>query len=160
MCGTQSLRRGGGFTLVEILIVVIILGILAAIVIPQFSNASKDARHGSLSSTLRTVRGQIEFYMVQHGDAPPTLSGSDWASLTQASTWSGKTVGPYLQRTPINSLNGYSDVLVVAADAAGGDAVAAPNTGFVYNPTNGKMWATNSTADRVYNEVTPSDPNN
>lgn len=158
MSGSQ--KRGGGFTLVEILIVVIILGILAAIVIPQFTSASMESKRGSLSSTLRTVRGQIEFYMVQHGDAPPALNGSDWAALTQASTWSGKTVGPYLQRTPVNSLNGYSDVLVVAADAAGGDAVAAPSTGFVYNPTNGKMWATNTTADRVYNEITPSDPNN
>ena len=40
--------RKGGFTLVEILIVVIILGILAAIVIPNFTNASTDARRASL----------------------------------------------------------------------------------------------------------------
>ena len=44
--------RKSGFTLIEILIVVIILGILAAIVIPQFSNASNDARKSSLASTV------------------------------------------------------------------------------------------------------------
>ena len=49
-------RNSKGFTLVEILIVVIILGILAAIVIPQFTNASSDARKNSLTSQLQTVR--------------------------------------------------------------------------------------------------------
>ena len=50
--------KNKGFTLVEILIVVIILGILAAIVIPQFTQASNDARESSLSSELQTVRSQ------------------------------------------------------------------------------------------------------
>ena len=50
-------RNNKGFTLVEILIVVIILGILAAIVIPQFTNASNDARNNSVASTLQTLRG-------------------------------------------------------------------------------------------------------
>src|SRR5215475_4226324 len=60
--------RPHGFTLVEILIVVIILGILAAIVIPQFTNASNDARNNSVASTLQTLRGQIELYKIQHAD--------------------------------------------------------------------------------------------
>ncbi len=62
-------HRNSGFTLVEILIVVIILGILAAIVIPQFTNASQDARRNSLMSQLQTVRSQIELYKLQHKDA-------------------------------------------------------------------------------------------
>ena len=45
-------HKNRGFTLVEILIVVIILGILAAIVIPQFTSASSDARNSSVASTL------------------------------------------------------------------------------------------------------------
>jgi len=61
--------RKGGFTLVEILIVVIILGILAAIVIPQFTSASQDARKNSLTSQLQTLRSQLELYKLQHLDA-------------------------------------------------------------------------------------------
>lgn len=45
-----------GFTLVEILIVVVILGILAAIVIPQFTNASEEAKQNSLRSNLQSIR--------------------------------------------------------------------------------------------------------
>ena len=52
--GEQAMKRSanGGFTLVEILIVVIILGILAAIVIPQFTQASTEARISNLKTNL------------------------------------------------------------------------------------------------------------
>src|SRR5688500_19799867 len=76
--------RKGGFTLVEILIVVIILGILAAIVIPQFTSASQDARRNSLTSQLQTLRSQLELYKLQHLDQmPSTLVNS---SLDRKST--------------------------------------------------------------------------
>src|ERR1043166_3369897 len=107
----------GGFTLVEILIVVIILGILAAIVIPQFTNASQDARKSSLTSQLQTIRSQVELYKLQHLDKTPTgLSTAGdiadtvaWAEMT-VKTDADQTVnvngafGPYLQAAPINSL--------------------------------------------------------
>ena len=149
-----------GFTLVEILIVVMILGIMAAIVIPQFANASSDTKKNSLASSLHAVRSQIEFYMLQHGDMPPTLSVSDWTALTNQSTYKGETVGPYLRDAPVNTMNGKSDVLVVASDCASGDPVAGTGMGWVYNPANGKLWATNTAQDRIYNEINPNDPNN
>ena len=73
--------RKSGFTLVEILIVVIILGILAAIVIPQFTNASQDARESALLSQLQTLRSQIELYKLQHMDKLPDLV-TNWNPLT------------------------------------------------------------------------------
>src|ERR1700753_1464663 len=80
----NALRRG--FTLVEILIVVIILGILAAIVIPQFTNASNDARNNSVASTLQTARSQIELFKIQHGDTPPATAVMWSIMLTKSST--------------------------------------------------------------------------
>jgi prepilin-type N-terminal cleavage/methylation domain-containing protein len=153
-----QVRRG--FTLVEILIVVVILGVLASIVIPHFANASDQAKRSSLVSTLQSLRSQVELYMLQHGDKAPPLTGSDWTALTEQSTYSGKTLGPYLTFTPANPLNGFSDVQTVSNDVAGGDPVSGSNIGFVYNSRTGKLWATNHKGDAVYNEIDPEDPNN
>src|ERR1041385_8152744 len=74
-------RNSRGFTLVEFLIVVIILGIRAAIVIPQFTNASNDARQNAVASTLQTLRSQIELFKIQHSDTPPVFAGM-WTIMT------------------------------------------------------------------------------
>lgn len=145
MTRTVSARRiRKGFTLVEILIVVIILGILAAIVIPQFTSASEDARKNSTLSLLQTIRAQMELYKLQHADKWPTTSGNAvaselaWASLTGTTTWSGKTYGPYLQQTPVNPFNSRSGIYATAAAAA-----AAADGGFVFD-VNGKFYAIDS----------------
>src|SRR3954465_12316239 len=105
-----------GFTLVEILIVVIILGILAAIVIPQFTNASSDARTNSVKSTLQTLRGQIELFKIQHADTPPGVTAlatvmagkTNPTDLTQTAALG--TLGPYVQSFPQNPLNNNTTV--------------------------------------------------
>src|SRR3954453_12964520 len=105
-------NRKSGFTLVEILIVVIILGILAAIVIPQFTNASTDAKKSNMASQLQSLRGQVQLYKLQHNDTPPALIAG-WTQLTQASDQTGPvhgattpdathTFGPYLPAVVMN----------------------------------------------------------
>lgn len=86
-------RRNRAFTLIEILIVVVILGILAAIVVPQFTSASDDAAQSSVRSTLQTVRAQLELYKFDNGAYP-----ADIATLV---------TGGYLQQSP-QAPNGYS----------------------------------------------------
>src|SRR3954451_10851089 len=102
-------NRKSGFTLVEILIVVIILGILAAIVIPQFTNASQDARKSNLASQCQTLKSQIELYKLQHKDVPPNLI-PNWDQFLLYTDINGTTsatrddtatppvnLGPYMQ---------------------------------------------------------------
>jgi len=130
------MKRNRGFTLVEILIVVIILGILAAIVIPQFTHASNDARNSSVSSTLQTIRSQVELFKIQHGDVPPQTAGmAAWALMLNrtdtadtTSTTAGATMfGPYVQQAPINPLNGKTGCSTAAA--------ADTNNGWYYSAT-------------------------
>ena len=82
-------KNNKGFTLVEILIVVIILGILAAIVIPQFTNASTDARKNSLSSQLQTMRSQFELYKLQHNDKLPLVFQATGTKTDVSGCWAG-----------------------------------------------------------------------
>ena len=60
-------RRQRGFTLVEVLIVVVIMAVLAATIIPQFADSTKDAKVSTAKFNLHTLRSQIELYKSQHG---------------------------------------------------------------------------------------------
>lgn len=110
------------FTLVELLIVVVILGILAAVVVPQFSDASGDAQLSSLTTNLQTIRGQIELYRLQHNGAYPTsnaLFEAQMTAKTDATGAPGPDYGPYLQSIPNNP---YDNLNTIAAtqDGSGG----------------------------------------
>lgn len=119
-------NRNRGFTLIEILIVVVILGILAAIVIPQFSSASQEAGISSVRSQLQTLRSQVELFRVQNNAYPEAgaISSDDEANLPGG--FQELVDGGYLQRLPevppgwqIN----MSDAGVVTAEWVGtGDA--------------------------------------
>jgi general secretion pathway protein G len=163
----------GGFTLVEILIVVIILGILAAIVIPQFTSASQDARRNSLTSQLQTLRSQIELYKLQHLDKMPTglsASTTDWTQLTTKTNNAGATgtttahvFGPYMQAIPANPLNGYSDIKVITADPSALVGGGGAGKGFVFNSSNGKIWGTSGSTTaqaNIFDEANPTSTNN
>jgi len=154
-------RKNQAFTLVEILIVVVILGILAAIIIPRFANASKDARRAALASQLNAVRAQIQLYTIEHGDnRPPNLAGNNWTDLTTQTVYNGINRGPYLPSVPVNPVNGFTTITVVVADPSWGDAVVGANIGFVYNSSNGFMYGTSALGDKVFNESNPNDPAN
>jgi general secretion pathway protein G len=122
--GTPNGRRGG-FTLVEILIVVIILGILAAVVMPRFSSASEDLRYSSLRAQLKTVRSAIAVYQLQHMDNLPDLSKGWTPLLTQTNPEGGSTgnklTGPYLKTPPVNPITGGA--VISTTSAAGVDWV-------------------------------------
>lgn len=63
-----------GFTLVELLIVVIILAVLAAIVVPQFSGSTDDAKLSALDANLANIRSAISLYRQQHGALPGAVT--------------------------------------------------------------------------------------
>jgi general secretion pathway protein G len=130
-----------GFTLIEILIVVVILGILAAIVIPQFTDASDEASVASLQTQLQTIRSQIELYNVQHPATPYDAGGfGDDGSGAQetsfANFWVALVQNDYLQTEPRNPLQNGSTTV---ADAPGG-------VGWVWDAPGG-AWTLNLYAE-------------
>ncbi len=137
------MKARSGFTLVEILIVVIILGILAAIVIPQFSDASSQAKESSCRSVLQTVRSQIQLYKVQHNDALPGAGGATFAEAmigytdTDGDVGDVNDYGPYLDKLPTNPYDNSTTVTE-------GTGTPGSGSGWYFNTSTGKFSADDS----------------
>jgi len=128
-----------GFTLVEILIVVVILGILAAIVVPQFTQASTEAKTNSLCSNLQSMRSQIELYKVQHNDNPPNAGDGDPTFEQQM-----------VYCTDINGdINGDGSKLRDATYAFGPYLERVPNNPFTNGNVIGEDWLYDETTGEI-----------
>ena len=133
------------------MIVVLIVGIVAAIAIPSFSNVSQEARTKSLLGQLKTLRSQLSLYKAQHDDTLPDLVNNQWAQMASTTNVSGTVdttstgiFGPYVNKTPVNPLN--SNTIVAAGAGAG--------VGWIYDKSTGTLQATNATVTLVFDDNT------
>jgi general secretion pathway protein G len=121
------------FTLVEILIVVVILGILSAIVVPQFSNATDEASSMATLSQLNKIRQALAIYHTRNNAQYPNITAG-------VGTW-GELVSPnYLREPPDNSWvgSGVGEVIVIGNAA---DVAYQTTYGWIYWPPTGDLWA-------------------
>jgi general secretion pathway protein G len=93
-------RSKKAFTLVEILIVVVILGILAAIVVPQFTNATQDAQTGNLRAQIKSLQNQIELFKART-NSYPDLVANGWNQLIDPDG-NGNFDDGYIKKAPKN----------------------------------------------------------
>jgi len=134
MVMTRACRAG--FTLVEILVVIVVLGILAAVVLPQFNNATHDASVNATYYELQKVRRAIDVYMARNDNAKPQVTTGDgtWGTLVGA--------GDYLKSKPSNRyIPATNAQRVYAAADASADSVYQTNYGWIFNTTTGDLWA-------------------
>lgn len=117
----QTPRKTDGFTLVELMIVVAIIGIISAIAIPLYNNTQRQARIATVRADLRTLAGQVELFAVHCGDVPqnsrtwtaavavpsgPTPCSNAvnrsvrWVAV-QVTDASGATAGPFITELPV-----------------------------------------------------------
>lgn len=134
---TAQHRRSTAFTLVEILIVVVILGILASIVVPTIASASGEAKANATYSELQKIRRTIGVYKARNADQYPTVVDGD-------GTW-GEIVGnqyEYLMSPPVNAWVGGANAKVVrVVPNATPDAVYQTDYGWIFDPITGDVWA-------------------
>jgi general secretion pathway protein G len=144
----------GGFTLVEILIVVVILGVLAAVVVPQFSTASSDTNLTNLRGNIQTIRGLIQLFKIQHNDLLPgqlTRGGDVTEARFISAMTNDPTYGMYVRTMPLNPLiaTAVATSITCVNNAA---AVPAGNegTGWWFNAATGDFRASDSPSSIVY----------
>lgn len=120
---TTKIVNVKGFTLVEIIIVVVILATLAALVIPRLGEAAADPDLSALAATLQMVRTQLQYYQVQHDGKCPAFVDWQQQMLSRTNT-RGKlkadgTCGPYLLQIPLNPIDGFKKISPIR-DGSGG----------------------------------------
>lgn len=142
-------NRVSGFTLVEVLIVVVIMAVLAAVVIPQFSSSTDDAKRSTADFNLSTLRSIVQAYKGQHNGLNPVFdAGNKTLSVLLNKTKTDGTIdntngpyGPYLVEFPDNPFTNVKDVKTITNDPAKDTDVTPGNAGgWLYNPTSGKIW--------------------
>lgn len=130
-----SARSRSAFTLVEILIVVVILGILAAVVTPQFANATTEATRTMTYDQLQRLRRALAVYYVTNNNRYPQVTAGDgtWGALV------GSTSN-YLKKPPINDYVGGANAGVIVLGTAA-DSSFLSTHGWIYDPSTGNVWA-------------------
>jgi len=154
------------FTLVEILIVVVILGILAAIVVPQFSSAADDARASNTASQLSTLQNAIELFRAREG-AYPDFATNGWQELTADTDGDnvpdadfdgdGITDEQYLKNEPTNAF--WTDAAIapttITVSAAAGTRGSAASA-WLWNSAEQRLFASWYNEDEGGLDATPA----
>ncbi|MBL0869538.1 MAG: prepilin-type N-terminal cleavage/methylation domain-containing protein [Phycisphaerales bacterium] len=138
-------RRNAAFTLIELVIVVVIIGILAAIAVPRMSRGAAAASDSALVGNLTQIRNALEMFQAEHGGTYPALAKVTDA-LTQYSDTTLTTVqdskdeskgvifGPYLRAVPPLPVGPHRGKTAFVAAIDG-------NGGWVYDDTKGIVKA-------------------
>lgn len=124
-----------GFTLVEILIVVVILGILAAIVVPQFAGAVDEASIATTKNELIKIRRAADYFRVRNETGLPGVTAGDgtWGVLVAGT-------GEYLKTPPTNAyVGGANDQVIVLGNTP--DAAYQNTHAWIYDSASGNIWA-------------------
>jgi prepilin-type N-terminal cleavage/methylation domain-containing protein len=142
--------KNRGFTLIEVLIVVVIMAVLAATIIPQFASSTNDAKTSALKFNLHTLRSQIEMYKLQHNGATPALTSGNLPGLVYATDVTGASnnttttdathpFGPYVQggALPANPFDGMTTITQINAFPP--TATAGSAQGWLYEPVSGQI---------------------
>ena len=100
--------RARGFTIVELLIVIVVIGILAAISIVAYNGVQNSARTAQMQSDFRNIKQAIEMYRTENGVYPNCVAGGDGCNFSE--------IAPRLQMAnlPTKTRGGRSEILYVA----------------------------------------------
>ena len=97
----SNFQKQAGFTLIEMLIVIVVLGIIAMIIVPQISVSSEDATLRTVQTNLNTLRKAVKLYYAQHDDTYPGFNNTS-GTLANAGTSKAAFIAQLTKYTAID----------------------------------------------------------
>ncbi len=147
-----------GFSLVELVIVVVIIGTIAGIAIPRISGGAKGSAEAALRANLHAIRSAIDMFAAEHGGLLPGAndnSGTFWNQLILATDYAGnhtgpgRDLGPYLREKVEQTVGPSAGKFQILFSASSPPTVVEtpPNSGWTYNKTTGAIIANTDALD-------------
>ena len=138
----EANKPSSGFSLLELVLVIVIIGTIAAIAIPRLSRGAAGASEGALKGTLAVLRKAIDMYATEHGGTLPEadtiedqlVQYSDIHGNVQAARSATYMYGPYIASLPALPLGSRKGSTHIAADDADG-------VGWIYAESTGRIHA-------------------
>jgi MSHA pilin protein MshA len=132
-----SVRNQRGFTLVELVIIIVILGILAAVAIPKYQDLSSEAREAAARSSLGSLRSGITIF---YANAAVTTGTATWPTLNELGTV-GDVMEQAIPKNPYQSDANAPDSIVTGVTKG---VTVGTRGGWAYNETTGEIWPNTS----------------
>lgn len=133
-------RNERGFTLIELVIIIVILGILAAVAIPKYQDMSSEAKKAACKGALGGLRSGITIFYANKAVQTGTAT---WPGLSELRSPSTQVMAQGIPRNPYATT--YPDSVVNAVGVAKGTVVGATH-GWAYDSTTGEVWPNTNTA--------------
>lgn len=132
------LGKSGGFTLIELVIIIVVLGILAAVAIPKYQDLTGQAKESAARASLGAIRSGVAIF---YANAAVTTGTATWPTLSQLETY-GTVMATATPKNPYQGTSSAPDSIVTGVTKG---TIVGARGGWAYKASTGEVWLNTNT---------------